>query len=427
MKKQLRTILNIFRNPYVFAVTAKFTMVAVGFLYAMLNARFLGPELKGQVSYINSITGITMIVFTLGIHQAYPYYKRENVENIRNKYVHAIFFAFLVYVVLAAVITPFMLGDIRVTIAVWLTPPMVLSKLSRYLIMLETPNKKNRWELLFEVAEVIVLFFLYLFAERNMYWIIGLLAAKNIISSIYYLWDIHEDLKITKTDVQWFGKFAAFGFLPMLALLMNNLNYRIDVLMMGRIVPDAQIGIYSVGISIAEKIWLVSDSLRDVLYSKLVKGRDTEEVNKVIRISVSACTVLVLGLAALGKPFIILCFGKDYAESYYPMLIILFGTLVMVYYKIIQAYNIVHKKQKTNFLFLIISVIVNVVMNWFLIPVWGIYGAAAASLASYTVCALCFIFEYSHATKSRITDMLILKKSDIEMLKGLFKKKKKAE
>ncbi len=422
--KKFNKPLAVLKNPYVFSVTAKFSMVIVGFLYSMLNARFLGPELKGQYSYITTITGITVVVFTLGVHQAYPYYKRQEVEGVRTKYIHIITIEFILYLIAAAALSPFM-KDFRVTTAIWLTPFMVLSKLSRYLIMLETPNKKNKLELFFEIVEVIFVFFLLLFADRNLYWIIGLLFAKNIVSSIYYLYHIHENFKICRDDWHWFIEFAKFGFLPMLALLMNNLNYRIDVLMLGRSVSNSEIGIYSVGISIAEKMWLVSDSLRDVLYSKLIKGRDKDEVNRVIRFSITACSILVIGLVTLGHPFIVICFGEKYERSYYPMVIILFGTLVMVYYKIIQAYNIIHKKQKYNFAFLVTAVIVNIILNSILIPKQGIYGAAIASLVSYTVCAACFVVEYKRFTHSRIGEILILNKSDIILLRDFLTSSRK--
>ena len=427
MSNKNNRLLDVFRNPYVFSVMAKFAMVIVGFLYSMLSARFLGPELKGQLSVITTITGITVVVFTFGIHQAYPYYKRQGVENIRTRYIHAITIAFVIYLIIAALLTTFVVRDTNVRLAIWLTPFMVLSKLSRYLIMLETPNIKNRLELFFEAVEVVIVFFLLMFAERNLYWIVGLLFAKNIFSSAYYLYRIHEKPGISKADFHWLMQFAIFGFLPMLALLMNNLNYRIDVLMLRKNVSDAEIGIYSVGISIAEKMWLVSDSLRDVLYSKLIKGRDKDEVNRVIRFSITACLILVIGLISLGQPFIVLCFGEKYRRSYYPMAIILFGTLVMVYYKIIQAYNIIHKKQKYNFVFLVISVVVNVVLNAVLIPVQGIYGAAIASLISYTICALCFILEYKKYTGSRFSEILIIDREDLQIIKSLLQRKRPAQ
>ena len=409
----------LLKNPYFFSLLAKIIGVVFGMLYSILSSRFLGAELKGQLSYINSITAITIIVFTFGIHQAYPYYRRQNEDTIKNRFVHVTIIAFLFYIVLAAIISPFVIQDRRILIAVLLTPIMTFSKLITYVVMVEDPNKKNMWELIVDIGEVLFLLLVILFADRNLLWIIYMIAVKNIASSAYFLYHAHSDFRIQRSDFTLLINCMKFGFLPMLALLMNNLNYRVDILMLGRMVPDSQIGVYSVGIHLAEKLWLVSEAIRDVLYSKLTKGKDSQEVNKVLRICISACLLIVLCILLLGRPFIDICYGEEYSESYWPMIIVLFGTLTMVYYKIIQAYNIVHKKQKLNFIFLLVSVIANIVMNAIMIPYLGIYGAAIASLISYTLCSTAFLREYVKSTNAKIRDVIFLKKEDIVAIKNL--------
>ena len=414
----------LIKNPYFFSLFTKILGVVFGIMYSILNSRFLGAELKGQLSYINSITAITVIVFTFGIHQAYPYYRRQNEENIKNRFVHVTIIAFSLYLVLSSIVSPFVISDKRVFIAVLLTPIMTFTKLITYVVMVEDPNKKNMWELVVEIIEVISLLLLFLFADRNLMWIIYMIAAKNIASAVYFLYHAHSDFRIQRTDFTLLIDCAKFGFLPMLALLMNNLNYRVDILMLGGMVSDSQIGIYAVGVHLAEKLWLISEAVRDVLYSKLTKGRDSQEVNVVLRMCISACLFIVFLIILLGRPFIDICYGSEYSESYWPMIIVLFGTLTMVYYKIIQAYNIVHKKQKLNFIILLVSVLSNIVMNAILIPSLGIYGAAIASLISYTLCSVSFLTEYIKYTKSRIRDVLFLKKEDMILIKKLLIKRK---
>ncbi len=54
---------NLLKNPYVFSVVTKICIVLLGFIYTVLQSRYLGAALKGDVAYISSITSITAIVF----------------------------------------------------------------------------------------------------------------------------------------------------------------------------------------------------------------------------------------------------------------------------------------------------------------------------------------------------------------------------
>jgi O-antigen/teichoic acid export membrane protein len=60
-----------------------------------------------------------------------------------------------------------------------------------------------------------------------------------------------------------------------------------------------------------------------------------------------------------------------------------------------------------------------VILNAVLIPLWGINGAAAASLISYSVCAFLFVFEYTRATGSKIRDLLILNREDLATIRKI--------
>ena len=73
---------NIFKNPYVFSVISKLLIVALGFAYSVCQARYLGTSLKGDVAYVDSVTKITLVLFGLGIHQAYPYFKKKTGQNV---------------------------------------------------------------------------------------------------------------------------------------------------------------------------------------------------------------------------------------------------------------------------------------------------------------------------------------------------------
>lgn len=412
--------LSIFRNPYIYSIVAKVLMVLVGFLYSIMLARYLGSELRGQLSYITTIANVAVIVCSLGIHQAYPYYKKQKYNSIESIFPRIVILLISLYTICAIFFSLTLRCDNTVKIAILITPVLTCTKLLAYQVMVETPNKKNSCELLSELFELIVIIVCWVAVERSLYVAVLILVTKNILAILYYSRVSRINLHYSKSDLEVLGKFVLFGFIPMVTLLMNTLNYRVDVLMMKGKVTDAQIGVYAVGIQLVEKVWLISDALRDVLFSKLIKDRDSDEVNRVIRICLTACLVVNIILIVLGRQFIILCFGTEYADAYEPLVIVLFGALMMVYYKIIQAYNIVHHRQNRNFIFLSISVISNVLLNIVFIPKWGINGAAFASLVSYILCSVLFVADYKRYTKSSAQDLCLVNRPDILLFKKIF-------
>ena len=204
----------------------------------------------------------------------------------------------------------------------------------------------------------------------------------------------------------------------MLSLLVTTLNYRVDIIMLNGRVPDASIGVYSIGILLAERIWLIPDAVKGVMVSNIAKGKDARETAYVIRISNTGCFVIILAIIALGKPFIDLMFGPEFEGAYQVTLIVLAGVLSMIYYKLIAAYNIALGKQVVSFVFLSVAVVVHIILNLILIPIWGIYGAGISSVISYAICALLFIIYFCRTTGIPLKDILFINKGDFKKLKA---------
>ena len=307
-----------------------------------------------------------------------------------------------------------------------LTPILVYNRVVSYISMVENPNKKNSIEMFVNFFELILVIVLWLTVPAHIIWGIFLLLFKDLLLGIIYTYQLRKQFalpaKLTKSG-SW--EIIKFGIFPMLALLMTSLNYRVDVIMLQQFVTSAEVGVYSVGVMLAERVWLIPDALKEVMISNLTKGKDHKEVCFVIRVCNTVCIVVVLGIVLLGQPFINLFFGEEYSQAYIVTIIILVVVVFMIYYKMIGSSNIVHGQQKENLLYLIISVITNVAANWVLIPIFRNNGAAMASILSYGMAAFLFTWHFSKENGVKISEMLLLNKNDIKRLKKTLHKKNK--
>ncbi|MBR4017254.1 MAG: polysaccharide biosynthesis C-terminal domain-containing protein [Oscillospiraceae bacterium] len=209
----------------------------------------------------------------------------------------------------------------------------------------------------------------------------------------------------------------------MITLMLMEVNYKIAIIMLEWFsVPNKDIGVYSLGIMLAQKLWIIPDALKDVLTSKLSKGKSVEEVSRITRISLWAVTACVAVVLTIGRPMIPLIFGQEYSGAYAVFLSIMVGIIGMVFYKMIYAYNVVNGRRKNNFICLCLTCITSVVLNCFTIPQYGILGAGVATTISYTLCGICFLVDFCKITGSRPATLLLIQKEDLQLLKKILRR-----
>jgi len=418
----------LIKNPYIFSILSKVIITVLGFLFTVLQSRYLGAAIKGEVAYIASVTSVTAIIFGSGIHQAYPYYKAKTQENLRPIFLRIALLFLFTYTVISVVISLCFVKDERWIAILLITPLMVYNRIVTYLTMVETPNRKHATEMLVNVIELVVIVLLYLFFPASFFIGVILVLIKDLLLTITYSWHWRKEFllpcHVTRRQIV---ELMRFGFLPMLALLMTTLNYRVDIIMLGGFVSNAEIGIYSVGVMLAERVWMIPDAMKDVMVSNLAKGKGVDEVSFVIRVCNTVCLVIVMIIILLGEPFINLVFGEEFRGAYQITVLILIGVFFMIYYKMIASYNIVIGKQFFNFLFLGISVICNIGVNWLLIPQYGNQGAALASLLSYGICALLFLGYFIRKTSTPLSQLLLITRGDFDRLYKRIKKSNRGD
>ena len=133
---------------------------------------------------------------------------------------------------------------------------------------------------------------------------------------------------------------------------------------------------------------------------------------KIIRISIFCTGIACLFFIIFGKILVSILFGDEFISSYTIILILLLGVFPMIFYKMIYAYNIVHGNKMINFYILLCAAMLNILLNIFLIPRMGILGAAWASVFSYFLSGLLFVFYFKRKTNIQYIDVIFIKKKD---------------
>lgn len=418
-------IIKFVKNEYIFSIITKFFNIVISMLQSVVVARFLGAELKGVSAYIQSITSIGAIIVTFGMHQAYPYFRKKyGKDEIYQDFVSIVWITYTIYFIIAILLTVLLPVSIELKSTFILIPLMGYTNVVSYITLIEHPNLRNKMWMIIYILDLIYVVILWLFVQRSIYWAISILLFAEILKCIVYTRMLKTRPHLSKKMTSLFSEIVRFGFFPMLALLMTTLNYRIDILMLHKydFITDAMIGVYSLGLTLSDKIVLIPDTLKGVLVSKLAKGAEDEEVAKVARLAFWSSVLLCLLIIIFGRLFINLFYGSEYSDAYFVVIITATGVLAISYFKLIAQYNIVNRKQKLNVLMLSIAILVDVVLNMLFIPKWGINGAAFATSIGNIVCGVVFIIYFCKYTGIKYSSMILLKREDFRKLNDILRR-----
>ncbi len=425
MKKIINFIKVFINNEYMFSVIAKVIGLFIGIVLSILLARYFGTDLRGVIAVIDNDVSIYATFLGLGVYQAYPYFKK-NEPQIFSQYVNNISSMFMVLESIAIVVAGVMIYyniNVYLAIAITLMPISVYVKQLNYVVLVEWPKRRNMASMLISTTEIVAILLL---------WISGSATNARAVIYCYVIHLINLAISFVNLRVNPFGirfdlsriwQFIKFGFIPMLVYLCMTINYQVDIQMMKLMgcVSYSDIGVYSLGVGLAQKIWLIPDAIKDILLSKLTKGKGEDEVAKVLRINLAICLVALVILVIVGKPLMLFMYGPEYSDSYPVMVLMLAGVIGMIFYKMIYSYNIAHGKRVVNLIFLGTAAIVNIIGNYILLPLLGAFGAAIVSVISYILCGMCFLVYFHKVSKIPILKLVIIQKEDFRMIRGFLK------
>lgn len=414
----MRKILKFLENDYIFSIFNKVVAIFAGIITSSLVNRFLGPELKGQYSYICNIVTLIAIIGNLGFYQSYPYSRRNDVKNCSEKYIDAFTIQFILYLVVAG-IAGLITRNSTIAVAAFLIPMQILSEQLAMIALVDFIKFRQRMQIVALLVNLLATVVIYFVAKPSVIAALALLYIKDILFIVVYSVKLKYKPKPFSVNSDFIKFLLKFGIYSMLAALLNRLNYKLDVLMMERFLPYSEIGLYTVGIGLAEYAWLIPDAFKNVLFARTAKKNSVNSVVMSIKVNTIIIIFVLAGILILGQFVINFLYGVEYSDSYSVTCIIFLGVPAMMLFKLIGPLYIAEGKQKMYFIILAISVIANAVLNLALIPMMGKSGAAIASVGSYMVCGLVFYIKFIHDYHFKWYDPLILRKTDIA---GLIKR-----
>jgi hypothetical protein len=186
-----------------------------------------------------------------------------------------------------------------------------------------------------------------------------------------------------------FKKAFNFGWQEELSAFMQFLNARLCFYLIGIYADMSAVGIFSVGVTISEAIWVFSRSMALVQYSKVLKLGDTAEAwietRKVTLVSLAITVACIAVAACVPMSVFEFVFGDGFGESKTVILLLAVGITTNSVAQVLFNYFSALGRLKILLLRSSAGLVVTLALAFVLIPMWGIEGACVVNSCSYLV------------------------------------------
>jgi O-antigen/teichoic acid export membrane protein len=170
------------------------------------------------------------------------------------------------------------------------------------------------------------------------------------------------------------------------------INMYSDVVMLGFYVSFEEVGYYRVAVQ-STVISTFSSTvivmlIMPIISSLYVKGdmkKIKEILKKMVLYSVIFSLIVTFSLLLYGKSIISISYGIDYIDAYTPMIILLFSQMISAFFGFLGPVLNMTGHERLVLYGISISMVLNIILNMVLIPLYGMNGAAIGSAVTLTI------------------------------------------
>ena len=212
-----------------------------------------------------------------------------------------------------------------------------------------------------------------------------------------------------------------YGWKAHLSNILSFLNYRVDMFLLNWFINPVAVGIYSIAVGIAERLWIFSGSAATVMFPRIAELKHDESSRKELTPLVSRSMLwipLILSIPIfITAPFIIeFLLGINFIKSSLLLRILLPGIVLGSLGRILANDISARGFPQINMYIDSVIAVSNIILNIILIPRIGIAGAAVATTICYGTNTVVKIKAYSVIAKVKWYKTFIPEKEDLRLL-----------
>lgn len=402
----------------------------IGIVNGILLARFLGPAGKGDYYLLTLLPATTMVLLQLGLPTAFTFYSARGQTSglvVKSIVLTAVLSCSAALGLIA--LLPLIHGSFLQGIApgqamvAFLALPLALSATFTTGIVLGRREIRS-YAIVKSVTPVAVTMLLIAVLGGLGAAVNGAIAVYLIGASFHAIGFLVSAACVGRVNPQpasaSYRDLFRYGLPFYPGSLTTFFSYRVDAYLIAFLILDRSVslGYYSMAVGLAELVFFFPNAVSQLFFPQ-VAGAPREESDQQVA-KVARVTLLMTGTVALllvpGAAVMIMLLLPDFVPSIAPLVVLLPGVVALSVAKVIGGYVAGIGRPGINSSASLVSFIVNIVANLLLIPGYGIIGAAAASLVSYSLSGLLMTVIAARLTGTRLHSFWLPRVSDVRFI-----------
>jgi O-antigen/teichoic acid export membrane protein len=398
------------RSDFIRKVAATYAtqivVVVLGVVTTAFIARVLGPAGRGAYSVVVALGMIGMQFGNLGLHASNIFYVTRDRKLLNPLVGNSLVVSLVAGMIFAAgtwilaVIRPGWVpvrGDMLLLVWVWTAVSLACLLIQNLLMGIQDVSGYNHTELLKKIAALLLVVGVVILHRATPATVVSVSLLAIALGLLYALWRLRSaSMGFPHPSLKTFRGVLGFGTRAYLVAFFGFLVLRADLLMVNHYLGAASAGYYSIASSLADYILLLPAAIAAILFPKLAGVRSRGDSMRWAKKS-AAGTALILfpAVAASGlviRGLIHLLFGNAYLPAANAYLLLTPGIFFLgVETVLVQYLNSIGIPVSVVFAW-VVTCLVNIAVNIWAIPRFGINGASVVSSACYTMIFVFVLF-----------------------------------
>ena len=199
---------------------------------------------------------------------------------------------------------------------------------------------------------------------------------------------------------------------------------KIDQIMLGQMSGDEAVGIYSAAVRISEVWYFIPLVIVASVFPAILEAKKRNEAHYYARLQqlydlmVLLSISVALPMSFLATPIVKLLFGEAYAPAGSVLAIHIWASVFVFLGVASSKWFLAENRQVLSLQRTVLGALANILLNAWLIPLYGTVGAAIATVVSYAIAAY-----FSDCLQAETRKAFLMKSSSLNIFSLLSKKR----
>lgn len=407
IKKQINENSQLVGN-FIWLISHRFIKMILALIIGIFIARYLGPENYGILNYALSFVAIIAPLSTLGLNSILT---RDIVNEPDSE-----------SIILGSAAILRLTGALVGTVIALLSVSLLRPNDNQMLLFVVIISASN----LFQSIQVVEFWFrakqklsAFIISQISVVFLFTIIKALLIIFEfklitfiIVFTLEITFNYgvmyilynKFSEYSSDWkFSKGRSLKLLsqswPLILSAFAAIIYlKIDQVMLGTMISDEAVGIYAVAAKFSEVWYFIPTAIMTALFPSLLEKRKKskteyfEGLQKTLDLLAMIALIIAIPVTIISKPFINFLYGADYSLAGSILSIHIWASVFIFMRALLSKWLIAESLFHFSIITHGIGAVTNLILNFILIPRLGVFGAAYATIISYSAASYFSLF-----------------------------------